>query len=494
MYLPGKGMNDKPSSQYPSGKFNFIDGCVLVFFILTAFLGLYLFQRDLMKTFDLRDEEPAGIITFRNNVVQRRHEERVLWDRIFVNSFVYPGDLIRVASISSANIDIAANEIFLNENTLIRIQGSMDNTGTFQVELQEGNLSISSGVNSAGILLNLMGNQIQTTAGTMLEAAADEEGISLQVNEGKVEFKQEGQVKEITEGSMIAFNTKGEERILPSAVVRRPLPNARYLRNSRERLIVNFEWNNVNINEGELVRLEIADDFGFSNIIRVINGLNNTAQIAFANGQWYWRLMYEDIILKKGLINVIDSTGPVLISPVPETIFRYHAGFPQLRFQWEERALASYYLIEISKTKDFVSPVIKKQISASSFITSELEEGTWYWRVKPVFSPIYIGETSYSTEASFIIEQTGDPKAAAIVISSAAAERARAANAEAARSLRSVSVRAAGEQQYIIRSGDTLGRVAREFYGDPMLWTIIAEANNIRNPDLIYPGQVFFIP
>jgi len=520
-------MSDNRQIQYPSEKFRFIDGFVLVFFILTALFGLYLFQQDLMRTFEIRGVEPAGIITLRNNVVQRRHDDRVLWDRIFVNSFVYPGDLIRVASVSSANIDIASNEIFLNENTLIRIEGSLDNLGNFRVELQQGNLSISSGANSSGITLNIMGNQIQTTAGTILDATAGEDGISLQVNEGKVEFKQEGQSREITEGSMLSFNARGEERVIPSAIVRRPVPNARYLKDDpQERHIVNFEWSRVNVSESEPVRLEIANDFGYKNIVSVIYGLRNEAQAEFDVGQWYWRIMYQNTVLRKGWINVIDSSSPAQISPAPETLFRYHADNPQLRLQWEKSEWASAYLIEISDEPDFSSPVIQKQLNANTFITSDLGQGEWYWRVKPVFSSVFIGDASFSSEASFIIEHTNDPKESGIIISAEAAEKARAANAGAARvSSANFSVSAslvhvfspvtepmpairpepavqppaasAGTgkgQQYTIRPGDTLGRLAREHYGNAMLWTIIVEANNIKNPDLIYPGQVFFIP
>jgi nucleoid-associated protein YgaU len=47
---------------------------------------------------------------------------------------------------------------------------------------------------------------------------------------------------------------------------------------------------------------------------------------------------------------------------------------------------------------------------------------------------------------------------------------------------------------YIVRTGDTLGRIAAQVYGDPFLWTLIFEANNITNPDLIYVDQTLFIP
>ncbi|MGR3529772.1 MAG: LysM peptidoglycan-binding domain-containing protein, partial [Sulfitobacter sp.] len=44
--------------------------------------------------------------------------------------------------------------------------------------------------------------------------------------------------------------------------------------------------------------------------------------------------------------------------------------------------------------------------------------------------------------------------------------------------------------------GATLWAIARERYGDPFLYVRVFEANrdSIRDPDLIYPGQVFDLP
>lgn len=48
----------------------------------------------------------------------------------------------------------------------------------------------------------------------------------------------------------------------------------------------------------------------------------------------------------------------------------------------------------------------------------------------------------------------------------------------------------------IIRKGDNLWRISRRLYGDGFRYTTIYQANKvqIRNPDLIYPGQVFLTP
>lgn len=48
----------------------------------------------------------------------------------------------------------------------------------------------------------------------------------------------------------------------------------------------------------------------------------------------------------------------------------------------------------------------------------------------------------------------------------------------------------------VVQPGNSLWRLARRTYGDGMLYTTIYTANReqIRNPDLIYPGQIFALP
>ena len=50
--------------------------------------------------------------------------------------------------------------------------------------------------------------------------------------------------------------------------------------------------------------------------------------------------------------------------------------------------------------------------------------------------------------------------------------------------------------QVIVQPGNSLWRISRRLYGQGMLYTVIYEANQgqIRDPDLIYPGQVFDTP
>jgi N-acetylmuramoyl-L-alanine amidase len=47
---------------------------------------------------------------------------------------------------------------------------------------------------------------------------------------------------------------------------------------------------------------------------------------------------------------------------------------------------------------------------------------------------------------------------------------------------------------YTIKAGDTLGAIARDMYGSPTKYKLIAEANQITDPRRIWVGQVLIIP
>jgi nucleoid-associated protein YgaU len=52
------------------------------------------------------------------------------------------------------------------------------------------------------------------------------------------------------------------------------------------------------------------------------------------------------------------------------------------------------------------------------------------------------------------------------------------------------------QRDYTIQSGDSLSKIARQFYGDPNDWQKIYQANKdkIKDPNLIHPGQKIIIP
>ena len=50
------------------------------------------------------------------------------------------------------------------------------------------------------------------------------------------------------------------------------------------------------------------------------------------------------------------------------------------------------------------------------------------------------------------------------------------------------------DSTYVVKDGDSLWTIAQGAYGDGYAWARIARANELANPDIIYPGQVLNLP
>jgi nucleoid-associated protein YgaU len=52
------------------------------------------------------------------------------------------------------------------------------------------------------------------------------------------------------------------------------------------------------------------------------------------------------------------------------------------------------------------------------------------------------------------------------------------------------------KREYVIKSGDSLSKIAKEYYGNAGDWQKIYQANKgtIKDPNMIYPGQKIIIP
>jgi len=60
----------------------------------------------------------------------------------------------------------------------------------------------------------------------------------------------------------------------------------------------------------------------------------------------------------------------------------------------------------------------------------------------------------------------------------------------------SVSLDPKDQRTYTVVKGDSLSKIAKDLLGDARKWRAIYELNKdqIKNPDLIYPGQVLKLP
>ena len=387
------------------GYFGLTDLFIVIIFLFIAAFNVEMFRRDLMQTFKLKNVEPAGTVVIKKNTVQRRISDRVLWDRLANRSPVYIGDLIRVAEVSAATLYIDDNNIDLDENTLIRIIRAEDGE-SLRIVLSEGSLSLAAGTVGGNVGFDQKGMQVRAEPGTVISADAGKGGISVQVNEGNARIVESGRTaRAISSGSAVAVNAEGIEQPARAVVVTQPVPNARYVKTTKEPLAVNFSWNGINLSPSERPRLEISSDRNFTRISGVVENIGTQAQARIDSGSWYWRLLFDDTALATGRLTVADGSGPELQSPAFNSLFNYSGEPSPLNFQWARVPEAVSYIVEVSNTVDFSNPKIRGQSSAASMKISTLGEGMWFWRVMPVFPSVFSGNAVFSTPSFFRIER-----------------------------------------------------------------------------------------
>ncbi|MCL2230425.1 MAG: FecR family protein [Treponema sp.] len=422
--------------------FRFRDLSVVILCLFIFAYSLNLFWNDLFNTINLQNVDPVGTITIRNNTVQRRLSDRVIWDRLILESPVYLGDLIRVAEMSSATLNIGGSQLDIGENTLIRIQPSADGEGV-QIELSSGSVGITVTEESVNqgfrpLSLNMNGRIIETTAGTSITASASDEGTAIQVNEGSVIFTDGDTIIEMAEGEKMAQDSEGTQITLPSLVVMQPHFNANYEKSAMQGVNVSFAWNRLHFKDDDTIRLEIAADRNFSRDLSVYNNLDSSRvslEKIMDAGNWNWRFIYEGEVMASGRFTVIEKEEPVIIQrtePVivaqepapPETIVQetplppppavlpplsvplnrmpasgHVFGIEQIRsarnivFSWSGVQGANAYIVTIFRQSDAGRRQINREIVTGTNWTlsdlSILERGAFVWQVEAIYRNTY---------------------------------------------------------------------------------------------------------
>jgi NitT/TauT family transport system substrate-binding protein len=137
-----------------------------------------------------------------------------------------------------------------------------------------------------------------------------------------------------------------------------------------------------------------------------------------------------------------------------------------------------------ARPEQFVDTTFIKELDSSGFI-DRLYKSTAVAKVSPRTEPAP-AESKVKTVAT--LDEKAKPAAKRASVPSAAAEKPAVPKVAS-------TVKAAA-QEYIIKPGDTLSKLAAQFYNSMNKWEKIYEANreSVKNPHYIYVGQRIMIP
>lgn len=386
------------------------DLLVTLLCLFGATFSLWLFWKDFNTVLEKLNEAPVAIVSWKYKAAQRKFSDRLIWDRLQQESFVYNEDTIRTATGAETTVTFENSELQLGENTIIQIQ-VVD--GMTSVNLSGGVLSANTGAGS-NMQLKSGNFTIDLQAGTSLNANLGEAGnspLALQVNSGNAIITGENGTHSVTQGEGLSIGPDGTVSSRP-ITIQSPAPQVRLLKFEGNTYPVDFRWSTYNLPPDSQLVFETSLDRNFTQVQEQIglSGLNSMV-IGLPEGIHYWRL-YAAIngipveeTIETGRIAILHAPTPVPIVPVGGDSFTYRRKLPTIRFMWEGNEYVSSYLFEVADNPTMNNPIISQTTQHPSSIVSSLGGGQWYWRVTPYYTMNGIGYGTPSAITGFGIHQ-----------------------------------------------------------------------------------------
>jgi hypothetical protein len=412
-----------------SDSFRFADGLVSAVCLAGALACLVFFYRDLTTTLSRLGEQSVGTISWKYKAAQRRFTDRVLWDRLRMNAPVYNGDLIRTASLSEASVTFSGGGIIeLAENSLVRISAY---AAVSRIDLVEGTAAASA-AGEGGMILAAGEYELALDPGGTAVSSFGEEGADFLVTGGGASLSGDsGLLRELGAGDALGFRPGGSEETEPRAVVVSPPANVRLLSSGSSALAVDFAWNRVNYGPGDITRVDIARDRGFTRPVfsRNVPAGESRSRAELSPGVYYWRVYAgpeNGGVVHASKLTILRGSPPGPVSPAAEQSYRHYPGGRPLRFRWThpggpDRTLElspDSYLLEAADNPELSDPVVRIQTRMTHAESPLLGPGRWFWRVSARYGDVFLA----SGVIPFTIEQGGELDPPVLVMPAAESE------------------------------------------------------------------------
>ncbi|MDR2964271.1 MAG: hypothetical protein LBU88_00650 [Treponema sp.] len=356
-------------------KFGFIDIFITLLFLSISVVCVNLFWHDLMQTVHLQNVEPVGTVVIRKNTVQRRFSNRVVWDRLTNESPVYIGDLIRVADVSAATLKIQEADIFLEENTLIRIMLSADGE-TLQIILDEGTISVVATDENLKIELEIDGRNVSAQPGSVLTAAISPVvSTANPANTNNAEDRRDTPREvSIQTVQSVEWAASTDKVSTASISVRQPKlisPAVNSIFRYQEGTpVINFQWEELE--DAVSYKIEVCKTPDFSDLMVNKNTFASfLTETGLEEGVWFWRVLpvYPSIFNAQSVYSSVnffrlEKIVAVAATAAPETEVRSNV-------QSESESIMDWLVLE-APTPANLPPELPPEIVSAHFTKEEI--------------------------------------------------------------------------------------------------------------------------
>lgn len=358
---------------------------VLILLLLIAIGFTSLFYIDINKKIDIGDREIIGTIHFKNNIVQRKLEDQVVWETLENNSPLTNKDTIRSEAFSDAIIRLKdGTEINIDENSMFNLDLSGDKPS---LEFSQGSMQVKNGNSKdSNLVIKSQGSEIDVGSGNLKIEKEAKKDLSLFVENGSSKITHNGKQIEVESGKK-ADLVEGAEVTVKKIPVKLTLPASQqlYLSVGGNDAPVSFDWQpDAGYTESQL-EVSRSPLFKLQLIKQQVSG--NHYKTGFKEGTYYWRVKVKDPKTDKwessdvGKFFVAKDEPLRLDTPSNQTEFNYVSEPPLINFSWAKITTARGYKFELSDTSQFTHLVKSLETEANTLSFDDLAAGEYHWRI-----------------------------------------------------------------------------------------------------------------
>jgi hypothetical protein len=358
---------------------------VLILLILIVIAFTSLFYIDINKKIDIGDREVIGTIHFKNNIVQRKLEDQVVWETLENNSPLTNKDTIRSEAFSDAIIRLKdGTEINIDENSMFNLDLSGDKPS---LEFSQGSMQVKNGTSKqSNLVIKSQGSEIDVGTGNLKIEKEAKKDLSLFVENGTSKITHNGKQIDVESGKKAAL-VEGSEVTVKKIPVRLHLPASQqlYLAEEGRDASVSFEWEADHGFSESLLEVSRSPLFKLQLIKHELSG--NHYRSSLKEGTYYWRVLVKDPKSNKwessdtGKFFVAKDEALRLDNPSNNTDFSYVTEPPLINFSWPKISTARGYKFELSDTIQFTHLVKSIETEVNTLSFDDLAAGEYHWRV-----------------------------------------------------------------------------------------------------------------
>ena len=354
---------------------------------------LWLFAVDINAVSTRSGQKPLGTVVFKKLSATRRPSDALGWERIKNNSPIYNADTLRTENSSEATVYFDdGTSLDISENSMLHLDfgGSVRN-----LEFIKGEISVGGSKAESKYAISSTAGTITVGKDSLATFSRNEGKVSVDVSRGDATLtRADGTTQTIAQNQELQVDLKnGAAQLIDRPIVAlMPETNARILSYSGKEAAtdIRFSWQPGNAANAKPAgekpyTLEISASKDFADGGEKHSVTELSARVPVKPGTWYWRV--RDVSANVSPVrkfSIASAQLPQQTFPDDGAEYRFRTVKPEIYFAWTAMDEANAYLFELSSDSSFTNLRIKTRVEATGISIRDLDEGTWYWRVKPV--------------------------------------------------------------------------------------------------------------